>query len=311
MLVIPIWNKKMDQLKGMQFFIRVVELGSLSAAAREMQITQPTVSKTISNLEDVIGARLLERNTAGLTATDAGKRFYTHAKRVLDAYEEALSDVRGELEQPSGLLRISAPVGIGQMHLSTAIQQFLDMHPNVQIELILNDRMIDLIEEGIDLAIRLGGSLPGNLIARKVASSKRIVVASPQYLSRHGTPSTVQALEKHNFVRYAWLQDGDRIGFYRKGKMVEVEVLGRFRVNNSFSVRECIASGFALGIAPRWLVHDLLQSGQLVRILPDWEAAPHEVHLLYPSGRFMPLRTRKLIEFLQATIPAWPGLEKG
>lgn len=300
----------MDQLKGMQFFVRVVETGSLSAAARDAGITQPTVSKTMSNLERVVGARLLERSTTGLTVTEAGKRFYERAKRVLDAYEEALADVHGALEQPSGMLRVSAPVGIGQAHLSAAIQQFLAAHPGIQVELILNDRMIDLVEEGVDLAVRLGGGLPGNLVARKVASSPRVLVAAPNYLDRCGTPATLQELAVHNFVRFAWLQGGDRIAFHRTGEVAEIEVRGRFRVNNSFAVRQCLASGFALGMAPLWLVEDLLQSGQLVRILPEWEAAPHEVHLLYPSRRFMPVRTRALIEFLQATIPGWPGLER-
>jgi DNA-binding transcriptional LysR family regulator len=299
----------MDQLKGMQFFVRVVETGSLSAAAREAGITQPTVSKTMSNLERTVGARLLERSTTGLTVTDAGKRFYERSKRVLDAYEEALADVHGAQERPSGLLRVSAPVGIGEAHLSAAVQQFLESHPDIQLELILNDRMIDLVEEGVDLAVRLGGHLPGNLIARKVACSRRVLLASPQYLERFGAPSTLQELAGHNFVRYAWLQGGDHIVFHRGGQAAEIEVRGRFRVNSSFAVRACLASGFALGMAPLWLVDEMLQSGQLVRILPEWEAAPHEVHLLYPSRRFVPARTRALIDFLQATIPTWPGLE--
>ncbi|KQV44771.1 MULTISPECIES: LysR family transcriptional regulator [unclassified Duganella] len=300
----------MDQLKGMQSFVRVVETGSLSAAARDAGITQPTVSKTISNLERTVGARLLERSFTGLTVTDAGKRFYEQAKRVLDAYEEALADVHGAREQPSGAIRVSAPVGIGQAHLSAAIQHFLETHPKIQVELILNDRMIDLVEEGVDLAVRLGGELPGNLIARKIASSPRVLLASPQYLDRFGAPAALEELADHNFVRYAWLQGGDRITFHREGQASEVAVRGRFRINSSHAVRECLASGFALGMAPLWLVGDLLQSGQLVRILPAWEAAPHEVHILYPSRRFVPVRTRALIEFLQATIPAWPGMEK-
>jgi DNA-binding transcriptional LysR family regulator len=299
----------MDQLKGMQFFVRVVETGSLSAAAREAGITQPTISKTMSNLERAVGARLLERSTTSLTVTDAGKRFYERTKRVLDAYEEALADVHGAQERPSGLLRVSAPVGIGEAHLSAAVQQFLESHPDIELELILNDRMIDLVEEGVDLAVRLGGNLPGNLIARKVACSRRVLLASPLYLERFGAPSTLQELAGHNFVRHAWLQGGDRIVFHRGGQAAEIEVRGRFRVNSSLAVRACLASGFALGMAPLWLVDEMLQSGQLVRILPEWEAAPHEVHLLYPSRRFMPARTRALIDFLQATIPTWPGLE--
>ncbi|MBV8660120.1 MAG: LysR family transcriptional regulator [Burkholderiales bacterium] len=298
----------MDQLKGMQVFVRVVEMGSLSAVARDMQTTQPTVSKTIANLEAVVGARLLERSTTGLTVTIAGKRFYDRAKRVLDAYEEALADARGELEKPAGLVRISAPIGIGQVHLSAAIQQFLRAYPDIQVELMLNDRMVDLIEEGIDLAMRLSGHLPGNLVARKIGRSRRVLLASPAYLARHGTPQVIDDLARHNFVRYAGLQ-GDRISFNRAGEVVEVEVSGQFHVNNSLAVRECLETGFALGMAPMWLVDDLLQSGRLLQILPEWQGAPHDVHLLYPFGRFMPLRTRTLITFLETAVPTWAGLE--
>jgi DNA-binding transcriptional LysR family regulator len=297
-----------DHLKGLRFFVRVVELGSLSAAAREAHITQPTVSKTISGLESAVSARLLERSTSSLTVTDAGRRFYERSKRVLEAYEEALADARGEVERPAGLIRVNAPVGIGEVHLCASIQAFLESHPEIQIELILNDRMIDLVEEGVDLALRLGGSLPGNLIARKIASSPRVLVASPDYVRRHGEPRALEELPGHEFVRFAWLQGGDRITFLRGGEQAQIQVAGRYRVNSSLAIRHALVSGFALGMAPLWLVSDLLDGGQLLRILPGWEAAPQEAHLLYPSRRFMPLRTRALITFLRNIVPTWPGL---
>lgn len=299
----------MDTLRSMHYFIRAVELGSLSSVAREQGTTQPTVSKVLGNLESNLGVRLLERSTTGLTPTDQGNRFYERAKLVLEEYELAVSDARGLTERPSGLLKINAPVAFGQFRLNALVQRFLALYPDISIELILNDRFVDLVEEGVDVALRLGGSLPPNAIARKVARSPRFLVATSDYLTGHGHLRRPEDLAKHDYLRFAWTSTGDIVELHNAGRSVSVKTQGRYRVNNAMAIRESLAMGSGIGLCPSWLVHDLLESGQLTRVLPGWSATPQELVMLYPSRRYQPLRAKLFMEYISAQIVALPGFE--
>jgi DNA-binding transcriptional LysR family regulator len=298
----------MDTLRAMRVFIRTVELGSLSSAARELQTTQPTVSKLLAQLEQQLGARLLERSTRGLTPTEQGQRFYRDAKSVLEQFDAAVGGLQGMTGQASGFLRINAPVALGQYRINAMVQRFLAEHPGIEIELILSDRFADLVEEGIDIAFRLGGALPPDAIGRHLATVPRFLVASPAYLARRGAPSAPADLAAHDVVRFAWTP-GATLDLYRHGEQARVNVSGRFRVNNAMAIREALSLGSGIGVCPEWLIHDLLDSGELVRVLEGWSAGRQDLYLLSPSRRHQPLRTRMFIDFVTGQFTSLRGFE--
>ncbi|WP_129530677.1 LysR family transcriptional regulator [Achromobacter agilis] len=299
----------MDTLRAMRSFVRAVELGTLSAAAREQGLSQPALSKIVAALEKDLNVRLLERSTTRVVPTEQGKRFYERATRVLEEYSEAVADARGQTEKPAGFLRINAPVALGQFRLNALIRQFLDAHPDIQVELILNDRYVDLVEEGVDVALRLGGNLPLNAIARRAAQSPRYLVAAPSYLAERGKPRAPRDLAAHDYVRFAWLAAGDTLELHQGATRATVQTQGRFRVNNALAIRESLAMGAGIGLCPAWLVQDLVAGGQLLRVLPKWSATPQEAFLVYPSRRYQPLRARLLIDFLADRLARLPGMQ--
>lgn len=289
----------MDTLRSLQCFVRAVELGSLSAVAREQHTTQSNISKIVAALEEDLGVRLLERSTASLSPTVPGRRFYERARGVLEEYADAVADVRGESAAASGLLRINAPVALGQFRLNGFVQEFLRQYPGIEVELILNDRMVDMVEEGVDIAVRLGGELPPNVVARRIGASPRLLVAAPAYLKAHGTPQAPQDLAAHEYIRFAWASSGDALELTDGTRSVTVATHGRYRVNNALAIRDTLAAGGGIGLCPEWLVQDLLAQRKLRRVLRDWQGSAQELHLLYPSRRYLPHRVRLMLDFLQ------------
>jgi DNA-binding transcriptional LysR family regulator len=296
----------MDTLRAMRVFVRSVELGSLSSASRALGMTQPTVSKLLAQLEKHLAVRLFERSTRGLAATEQGQRFYTDAKAVLEQFDAAVGAVQGLNGQPSGTLRINAPVALGQFRINAMVQQFLADHPAISIELVLNDRYIDLVEDGADLTFRLGGTLPPDAVARHLATVSRFLVASPAYLDRRGAPGCPDDLPAHEVIRFAWTA-GNTVELTRGTESLRVAVHSRFRVNNALAIREALLLGSGIAMCPAWLVDDLLASGALVRVLPAWSAPSQALHLLYPSRQYLALRTRMFIDFAAGQFAALPG----
>jgi DNA-binding transcriptional LysR family regulator len=296
----------MDTIRSLRCFVRAVELGSLSAVAREEGTTQPTVSKLMAALERELGVRLLERSTTSLRPTPQGSRFYQRALGVLAEYHEAVAEARGETDTPAGLVRVNAPAAFGQFRLNALLASFMTMHPQVDIELVLDDRMVDLVRDGVDIALRQGTELPPDAIARAVGISPRHLVAAPSYLAR-GTPQQPQDLAHHDYIRFAWLAEGGMVTLHRDGQTVSVMTHGRFRVNHALAIRDSLLAGGGIGLCPLWLVQDLLDAGTLVRVLPPWEGAPQPLHLLCPTRRYQPLKVRLLLDYLQAQIPSLPG----
>lgn len=298
----------MDTIKAIRTFIRAVELGSLSAVAREFDTTQPTVSKIVAGLETEMGARLLTRTTTALGCTEQGARFYARAKQMIDAYDEAKADVRGLIERPEGRLRIAAPVSFGVLHLNALALEFMERYPEIEIDVTLNDRFIDLAAEGVDIALRIGGDLPQDAVARHLAAFERTVVASPAYLDAHAKIRRPDDIAKHRYLRFAWLTEGDTLTLkHRDGREASVVTQARYRINNSLAIRASLLAGAGIGLAPDWLVGDLLESGQLRRVLPAWRAAPHELFLLYPPRRYQPLRARLFVEYLTTRLAQRSG----
>ncbi|WP_343730041.1 LysR family transcriptional regulator [Duganella sp.] len=297
----------MDTIRSLRCFVRAIELGSLSAVAREEDTTQPTISKLMASLERELGVRLLERSTTSLQATPQGMRFYQRALGVLAEYTEAVAEARGQTETPAGLIRINAPAAFGQFRLNALLAPFLADHPKVDIELILDDRMVDLVKEGVDIALRQGHDLPPDAIARLAGISPRQLVAAPAYLKAHGTPRRPQDLSRHDYIRFAWLADGDMLTLHNGEQTETIQTKGRYRVNNALAIRESLAAGGGIGLCPLWLVQDLLDKGKLVRVLPKWHGQPQPLHLLSPSRRYQPVRVRLLLDYLTQQIALLPG----
>jgi DNA-binding transcriptional LysR family regulator len=291
----------------MRLFARAVELGSFSAVAREESMSQPTMSKIIAALEKDLGVRLLERTTTSLTPTDEGKRFYERCKQVLEEYADAVADVRGQTQRPVGALIVSAPMGLGELRLNALMLEFLARFPEIEVELILNDRVIDLVEEGVDVAVRIGGDLQPNIVARQIATSPRVLVATPEYVKRMPKLCRPEDLEEHEYIKYARSDISNRLEFTKDDEAIVVATRGRYRVNSSLALRECFLEGVGVGSAHAWLVQDLIDAGKLVRLLPRWSMDSPPIHLVYPSRRYQPLRTRALLQFMAERIPELPG----
>jgi DNA-binding transcriptional LysR family regulator len=292
----------------MRIFVRAVELGSLSSAAREFVMTQPTVSKLLAQLEQQLGVRLFERSTRGLSATEQGRKFYLDAKLIVEQFDAAVSGVQGMKGQASGLLRINAPVALGQYRINAMIQYFMQAYPRIEVELILNDRFVDLVEEGVDIAFRLGGVLPPEAVGRHVGTIPRFLVASPAYLERRGIPTEPGQLSAHDFIRFAWTP-GASIDLDRQGEQARISTSSRYRVNNALAIREALSLGSGIAVCPEWLVRDLLDSGELVRVLGEWSASSQDLYMLYPSRQFLPSRTRLFIDFAADQFASLPGFE--
>ena len=294
-----------DTLRALSAFVHSVELGSLSGAARALDTTQPTVSKLVAGLERSLGVRLLRRAATGLSLTEEGQRFHERARRVLEDYGDAVADAREQVQQPQGLLRMSAPVTMGQRHLNAMAVAFLRLYPDIELELVLDDRFVDPREERIDVSLRVGGSLPPDLVARHLGTWPRVLVASPAYVASRGRPRKPQDLLAHDYLRYA---AGDE-GVLLQGPegAATVPVRSRYRVNNAVALLDSVLGGAGISLQPTWMVADLLAEGRLVRVLGRHTGPAQEVHLLYAPRRHQPLRVRVLVDFLAERVAQLPG----
>lgn len=293
----------MDRLKAMGAFVRAVELGSLSAVARELATTQPTVSKQVAWLESEVGARLLERSSQRVLPTEEGSRFLINAKRLLEDYEEALADVASGVREPRGLVRLSAPVALGELRLSGLMLELLTRLPHLQVELLLEDRFVDPVEERVDLTIRIGGVLPPDLVARRLAVWPRYLVASPEYVRRKGRPRRPQDLPNHDYLRYAIGEDTTHLS--GPDGSLALELASRYRVNSAIALLNAVQSGAGIALQPSWMVDKALRQGELVRLLPRWTGQPQTAHIVHAPRRRLPMRVQAVMEYVVATVGAW------
>jgi DNA-binding transcriptional LysR family regulator len=298
----------MDRFAAMATFVRVAELGSLSAAARELDLTQPAVSQQIAGLERHLRTRLLNRSTRKLTLTASGETYLARARQILDEVAEVEDDLLSLSSELKGNLRVQAPSGLGQSYLAPLIVEFHRQHPGLTVELILDDHLVDLVEQGVDVALRLGTLTSSGLIARKLGSVSRILVASPGYIAAHGTPITPDELAQHDHVRFSWTAAGEHLTLIGPEGVVMVDVRSSFRANNSFVLVEALRSGLGVGGAQLPLVQDLLEKGELVQVMEGYAYPPMDLHAVYSSGRFVPRRVRALIGHVITGLAQVPGL---
>lgn len=287
----------MDRLSAMNMFIRVVETGSFSAVAKELKSTQPTVSKNIAELESWLGAKLLNRSTRSLRLTETGADYYERCVAILQDVEDAEQNVGLLQTQPRGLVRVSAAVAFGRLHIVPRLQGFYDQYPDIKIDITLNDRIVDLVEEGIDVAFRMGTLQDSNLIARKLCSSPTLTVATPTYLKKYGVPNHPRDLKEHNYIVYTDLGSKDQATFVEAGQPLHINVSGNLQSNNSEVLRSALEGSLGISRVPQWLVGDKVRSGELVEVLGEFQPGPTNVSVVYSPGRHLPSKIRCFIDY--------------
>jgi DNA-binding transcriptional LysR family regulator len=286
----------------MEMFVRIVEGGSFSAAARDLSMGQPAVSKAIANLEDRLGVRLLVRSTRRLSPTEAGVAFYERALRAIAEANEAVAAAQGAGAGLEGRLRICAPVTFARLHLVPKVGAFLDAHPKLQLELVLDDRNIDLLAENIDAGLRLGVLTDSALTARKLAQADRLVVASPAYLARRGVPNTPANLQEHDAIIYRQAAGGQEWLFRRGTSEVLVRLQARLMLSAAEGVREAVLTGQGFAIASRWMFAPELALGEVVPVLEEWTLPPMDLWVIYPSGRLTSAKARTFVKWFEKII---------
>ena len=292
----------MDRLAAMEIFVSVAEAGSFSAAAKRMSVGQPAISKAVAQLEERLGARLILRSTRGLTMTDAGQRFYEHAKLAIREADEAEQLVRDASESLSGGLRVSAAVTFACLHVLPALNELMSRHPKLEIDLRLDDRNIDLLEEGLDVALRMGTLADSTMTARRIGRSPRLVVGTPEYFARAGMPTTPADLSQHQAIIYSQRGGGESWTFSKNGDEQDVTVSGRVRVSAAEGMRTAVLSGMGLAVASRWMFSPELASGKVKAVLTDWTLPALDLWAVFPSGRLVTARARAFVEFVEEAL---------
>jgi DNA-binding transcriptional LysR family regulator len=290
----------MDRLQAMHIFVRVVETGSFSKAALEFGTTQPTVTKQVAAIETRLKVRLLNRNTRGVSLTEAGALYYEKSKSIVIAADEAENIVRIRQTQTQGMLRIGTSVAFGRRVIVPLALEFMAKHPLVQIDLSFEDRYVDLVAQGIDIAIRMGKLADSNLGARYLGMNPWLLAASPKYLKKAGTPRRPAELSGHNALIYSSVQGDDvwRLAS-PKGEAVTVPVTGRLRSNNLSAVLAAAREHLGISALPWYVAADSLRSGHIVQILRDYSLPEQEIHAVYPSPKLVPGKVSAFIAFLQ------------
>ena len=299
----------MDRLTAMQTFVRVVESGSFSAVARETSTTQSGVSKQVAALERLLGAQLLSRTTRSLALTEAGERYFAQARRLVAEIAEAESELRQGEQQLNGWLRVAASVGYGRLKLLPLVKTFLAAHPNVKIDLKLNDGFIDLVEAGIDVAIRIGELADSSLVASRIGTTKRVLIASRTYLNSLPkgleVPREPQDLLQHNCIVYselatqnAWTFTAGPHASAENGSQVTILSQGNLQTNSSEVIRASVLSGMGIGYSPTWLFEDVMASGDLQILLPDWPTPALPIHLVSPPQRRQSAKVQAFVRHL-------------
>ena len=302
----------MDQIGELTAFVRTVECGSQAGAARAIGITPAMVGRYLRALEDRLGARLLNRSTATQSLTEAGTVFHGRAVAVLEELAAAEAAVTDRQAEPVGTLRVSAPMVFGTRYLAAALARFGAAHPGLSIELTLNDRQVDLVEEGFDLALRIGQLADSALVARRLTPCRLMVVASPGYLAARGEPERPEALLEHECLTYAYARDGRLARFTKSkgGESVAVEMRGRFAANNGDALLEAAIAGAGVLVTPTFIAGDALRDGRVRQVLAEWALPTLGLFAVFPSARQLAPKVRLCVDAL-ALVFGGPDWEAG
>lgn len=297
----------MDRFDALTLFTAVVDAGSLTAAAKRLDRTKSAVSRQLAALEAHLGARLLHRSTRRMALTEAGREFYERAQRILADLQEAELALADDQTALRGRLRMAAPLSFGVQHLLPAVDEFLQQHPELVLDLDLDDRRINLLEEGFDLALRIGALDDSSLVARPLVPVRLQLCASPTYLQRHGTPKTPADLGFHAGLVYGNVPEAQQWRFTDpQGKLHAIKVPARLRANSGDALLRAALDGLGLVVLPTFITWRALAAGELRPLLPDFQAPGTQASLVYPSRHRVPLRVRRLLEFLQQYFSGTP-----
>lgn len=299
----------MDMLAAMRVFVRVVERRSLSAAARDLGMGQPAVSERLSRLEAHLNVKLLHRNTRSTSPTDIGNEFYERSKRALEAAEFASGIAEREDAALRGSIRIAAPCGVGELVLPRILHRFQSQHPHVSVDLILNDRIIDPVTEGVDISIRLGDAPVGQCFSEEVGYVRRVLVAAPCYLKRAGRPTSLADLGLHPFLRVTGLFSDELLTLQRAGRPYEAPIRSAWTISNWRPLYRLLIDGAGIGVLQYPAAATALAAGRLKRLLPDYDVPGYRMRILLPRSGALSARTRIVADFLRAEIAALPDME--
>lgn len=292
----------MDRWQAMETLVHVVEAGSFSGAARRLNVGQPCVSKVVAQLEAELGVQLLLRSNRGLAPTESGLAYYQGARSALEAAAEADSNARGATASMDGRLVVSTPVTFARLHVMPHVQRFLDQHPQLKLDVVLDDRNIDLLEEGVDVALRLGALSDSAMTARRIGRSARAVLATPAYLARHGEPQHPEELAQHQSIVYNRAGSGVACMF-QCGEMQEpVTLQGRMRVSAAEGVRAAVLADMGVAVASEWMFAPELANGQVRRVLADWSLPAMDLWAVFPSGRKASAKARAFAAFVEQLL---------
>lgn len=292
----------------MEALVRVIETGSFSGAARQLHVGQPAISKSIAQLEERLGVRLLLRSTHGLSPTEAGQKFYEHAKRSIEEADEADLAARGAGATLSGRLRVCAAVTFARLHIIPYLGKFLAEHPALDVEVVLDDHNVDLIEGGIDVALRMGDLADSGLTARKIVQGRRLVIGTPAYFEKAGEPLTPPELIAHQAIVYDQRGGGAVWTFQQGTAETAVTVRGRLRISAAEGIREAILASLGLTISSEWMFAPELRSGTVKAVLQDWTLPPIDLWAVFPTGRRASAKARAFIAFVEARLLASPDV---
>lgn len=291
----------MDRIDAMQAFVAVADLQGFAPAARKLRLSPSGVTRLIAALEDRLGARLLQRTTRSVTLTDAGSRYLERARRILADVEEAESAAEGERTRPSGRLVVSAPIGFGRLHVSPLMSAYLTRFPEVAGELRLEDRMVSLVEDGVDLAVRIGQLADSSLVARHVGEMRRIVVASPGYLKARGEPKTLEAVAAHDTIQFGATAGMADWRFVEDGREVRVAIAPRLSTNSADAAVQYAEQGGGLTRVLAYQAADAIKHGRVKVVLAKFELPAMPVHIVYPTSRLLSAKVRTFIDLVAET----------
>ena len=291
----------MDRISAMQAFVTVADLKGFAPAARKLGLSPSGVTRLIAALEERLGARLLQRTTRSVTLTDVGSRYLERVRRILADIEEAEDSAEGERMRPGGRLVVSAPVGFGRLHVSSVMSAYLQRYPEVTGELRLSDRMINLVEEGVDLAVRIGHLADSSLVARHVGEMRRIVVASNAYLKEHGEPKTPEATHSHQTIQFGAMAVPPDWRFVRDGHEVRVTVVPRFVTNSADAAIQYAEQGGGLTRVLAYQAANAIKDGRLRIVLAKFEPPALPIHIVYPTSRLLSAKVRTFIDLVIET----------